>query len=274
MSDVVSTLALRVNSSGALRDLDKFSAKTESLGSIARNTATAIAAIFAGSKLISLGKDFIMASSDAQEAAGKFRAVFKSSAYDAMKYADQLAEKFNFSTRQAMGSLSTMADILQKSGLSIRQSMDFSLNLNERAADIEAFTNCTGGLEHVTHALTNAMLGFGMMAQHLGVVVKDEMVQSQMLKNEQEGIVFATEQAAKMYARYQVILKSSSNATGQDRQVAFDRAPTVALPSDGEYEQSRHETDAGIEWSFQNHFEKQWLLFSIPEPNIFLVGAV
>ncbi len=215
MSDSVSTLALKVKSSAAARTLDEFTSKTENLGSVAKSTTAAIASMFAGSKMIAYGKEWLMAASDAQEAAGKFRAVFKSSVDDANKAVSELAKNYNFSTREAMGSISTMADIFQKSGLSIRQSMEFALNINKQAADIEAFTNCTGGLEHVTHALTNAMLGFGMMAQHLGVVIKDEMVQEQMLEDRRNGLIFSTDQAAKMYARYQVILKSSSNATGQ-----------------------------------------------------------
>lgn len=213
--DDIATLALKIKSDDALRSLDMVGKKTAGLGDIAKQTATALASLYVGSKIVGFGKDFLMAASDMQEAGGKMEAVFKSQVDTAGKYISSLVDGFNFSRKQATDSLSTMADIFQKTGLDIRTSMQYAFDLNKQAADIDAFSNVVGGVEKVTHALTSAMLGETEEAKSLGVVILDTHVKAQMAKNAMEGLTFATEEAAKAHARFQLIMRNSANATGQ-----------------------------------------------------------
>ena len=155
MSDSVSTLALRVESEDAVRNLDRFADKTRNLGTLARSTASSVAGLFAGSQIARFANDWLSLAADAQER--KFGAVFGYASKEAQKYADELAQSFNYSTSLAQDKLATMADIFRKSGLSMQDSLKFAFDLNKQAADLEAFTNCAGGLEQTTRALTGAM---------------------------------------------------------------------------------------------------------------------
>ena len=215
MSDSVSTLALRVESEAAVRNLDRFADKTRNLGTLARSTAASVAGLFAGSQVARFANDWLKAAADTQETIGKFGAVFGYASKEAQKYADELAKSFNYSTSLAQDKLATMADIFRKSGLSMQDSLKFAFDLNKQAADLEAFTNCAGGLEQTTRALTGAMLGETEMAKTLGVVVYDAYVKEKMAEEARQGLKFATEAAAKMHARYSVIMEQSASATGQ-----------------------------------------------------------
>jgi len=215
MSDSVSTLALRVESEAAVRNLDRFADKTRDLGTLARSTASSVAGLFAGSQIARFANDWLKSAADTQETIGKFGAVFGYASKEAQKYADELAQSFNYSTSLAQDKLATMADIFRKSGLSMQDSLKFAFDLNKQAADLEAFTNCAGGLEQTTRALTGAMLGETEMAKTLGVVVYDAYVKEQMAQEARQGLKFATEAAAKAHARYSVIMKQSASATGQ-----------------------------------------------------------
>lgn len=215
MSDSVSTLALRVESEAAVRNLDRFADKTRNLGTLARSTASSVAGLFAGSQIARFANDWLKSAADTQETIGKFGAVFGYASKEAQKYADELAQSFNYSTSLAQDKLATMADIFRKSGLSMQDSLKFAFDLNKQAADLEAFTNCAGGLEQTTRALTGAMLGETEMAKTLGVVVYDAYVKEKMAQEARQGLKFATEAAAKMHARYSVIMEQSASATGQ-----------------------------------------------------------
>lgn len=118
MSDSVSTLALRVESEAAVRNLDRFADKTRNLGTLARSTASSVAGLFAGSQIARFANDWLKSAADTQETIGKFGAVFGYASKEAQKYADELAQSFNYSTSLAQDKLATMADIFRKSGLS------------------------------------------------------------------------------------------------------------------------------------------------------------
>lgn len=215
MSDSVFTLALRVESEAAVRNLDRFADKTRDLGTLARSTAASVAGLFAGSQIARFANDWLKSAADTQETIGKFGAVFGYASKEAQKYADELAKSFNYSTSLSQDKLATMADIFRKSGLSMQDSLKFAFDLNKQAADLEAFTNCAGGLEQTTRALTGAMLGETEMAKTLGVVVYDAYVKEKMAQEARQGLKFATEAAAKTHARYSVIMEQSASATGQ-----------------------------------------------------------
>lgn len=214
-SDVVASVALNVKSSNALNQIDAFDDRLDGLKKAAAGVAQAVAGMFAGSKAAAFGNELLQAAAHGQEIAGKFSAVFKSSSAQAQKAVDELAANFNFNSTQAQESMATMADIFTKSGLSIQEALEYSSQLNQTAADVEAFTDCKGGLERVTQALTSAMLGEREMAKSLGIVIREDDVKSQMAAEAADGLKFSTEGAAKMHATYALILRQTANSAGQ-----------------------------------------------------------
>lgn len=215
MADSIATLGLRVDSTAALRQLDAFEKKTQNLGVSCKAAAASVAGIFASSKAAQFAQSWLQSAADAQESAGKFSAVFKHMTADAQKAADELVKSFNYSESQARDKLSTMADIFKKAGLSMSDALRYSVDLNKQAADLEAFTNCAGGLEQAINAVSKAMIGETEAAKTLGVVVLADAVTAKVAEEKRKGLTFATQQAALMHARYSIIMEQSASATGQ-----------------------------------------------------------
>lgn len=215
MSDEVAVLGVKIESDKAVQNIDLLESKFKGLGKVATDVATVIGSAFAGSKIVGFGGDLLKSAADAQEALGKYEAVFKNLSKEADKSVSELTKSYNFSTQLARGSLSTMADIFQKSGMSMKNSLDMSAELNKLSADVEAFTNAEGGLAQVTSALTSAILGETEAAKTLGIVILDAMVAEQMAAEKKKGLTFQSEQQAKMHARFTLIQKNAANAIGQ-----------------------------------------------------------
>ncbi|MDO4558624.1 MAG: hypothetical protein Q4C47_06640, partial [Planctomycetia bacterium] len=215
MADDIAVLGVKIESEKAVRNLDTLRGKLSVLSGAAKEAGIAMGAAFAGAKLVSFGRTLLQDAADAQEAVGKFEAVFRQHTRAASVGVRELVASYNFSTKQAQNSLSTIADIFQKSGMDIREAMELSLDLNRTAADVEAFTNATGGLAQVTHALTSAMNGETEAAKTLGILVMDNMVREQMAMEARAGLTFQTEQQAKIHARYSVIQKQTASMLGQ-----------------------------------------------------------
>ncbi len=214
-NDIIASVALKVDSTQAVDQLDRFDGRIDAVKMAVGSLTGALASLFAGSQFARGVQKLLSDASDAQEVFGKYEAVFEGLTTQADAAAAELNQAFNFDLTSAQDSLSTMADIFHKSGLSMKESLEYAAELNKRAADVEAFTNASGGLAQVTEAFTGAMLGFGMSAQRLGVVVKDETVEEQRALEARQGLRFETERAAKMHARYSVILQQSASAAGQ-----------------------------------------------------------
>ena len=128
MSDEIAVLGVKVESDKAVQNIDLLRSKFEGLGKVATDMAMVVGSAFAGSKIIGLGGDLLKSAADAQEAFGKYEAVFKNLVVDANKSVSELTKSYNFSTQLARGSLSTMADIFQKSGMSMRDSLGRALH--------------------------------------------------------------------------------------------------------------------------------------------------
>lgn len=215
MADSISTLALRVDSQTALAHLNEFGLAAANLGSktdVLKAKLLQLNARFLG---LNFAKALVNQAAEGQEATGKFDAVVGRFGERAKKVTQDLARDFNYSGAAAKRAVAGMVDTFTGAGLSIEDSLSMAETLNKRAADIEAFTNAIGGVEHVADQLTSATLGNNMAVRSLGIVLTEEAVQAQMAREKMEGLSFASDRAAKVHARVSVMLRQSASSHGQ-----------------------------------------------------------
>ena len=215
MADSISTLALRVDSQTALAHLNEFGLASANLGSktdVLKAKLLQLNARFLG---LNFAKALVNQAAAGQEATGKFDAVVGRFGDRAKKVTQDLARDFNYSGAAAKRAVAGMVDTFTGAGLSLEDSLSMAETLNKRAADIEAFTNAIGGVEHVADQLTSATIGNNMAVRSLGIVLTEEAVQAQMARDKMEGLSFASDRAAKVHARVSIMLKQSASSHGQ-----------------------------------------------------------
>ena len=215
MPDSISTLALRVDSQTALNHLNEFGLAAANLGDTTDVLKGKLLQLNAQFLSMNFAKGLIADAAFGQEALGKYTDVLGRYAKQADKLVSELRESFNFDAANAQQSISTMVDLFTKAGVGLREALEYTGDLQKRASDLEAFTNAAGGLEQVTSALTSGMLGITMPLRNLGIVMNDDALKAQMAEDKINGLKFSTEQAAKVHARYALIMKQTQSAAGQ-----------------------------------------------------------
>lgn len=215
MPDSIATLGLQISSGAAMRDLEKFTQATNNLGSVATNVKGKLMSMLSIGVGWKLGKEMLAGMAGNQEALGKYVQVFGKYKTEADKTVKELTASFNFAEAQAQAHMATLADVFHKTGLTMRDSLDLTSQLTKTAADLEAFTNASGGLEQVSNSLTSAMLGRYQAVRSLGIVLNDQVIKQEKARQSAKGLTFANEQAATAYARFSLILKQTAMAQGQ-----------------------------------------------------------
>jgi len=215
MPDSISTLALRVSTDEAMRDLTQFRNATNDLGNVAMSVKGKLLSLFSVGVGWKLGKEMLAGMAGNQEALGKYIQVFGRYKTEADKTVKELTASFNFAEAQAQAHMATLADVFHKTGLSMRDSLNLTSQLTKTASDIEAFTNASGGLEQVSESLTSAMLGRYQSVRSLGIVLNGELIKQEKARQAAKGLTFANDQAATAYARYALIVKQTAMAQGQ-----------------------------------------------------------
>lgn len=215
MPDEVSTLALRVSSGDAIQNLRAVAHESEALSGITDMLKGKVLSVVSAYASWRFGKILLADAAESQEAFGKFEAVLGSYAEKASKVVDELNAKFNFSKSAAQAALSGMVDTFKKSGVETSAALDWTEDLTKLAADLEAFTNAEGGVQHITEQMSSALLGNNMAVRSLGIVLSAEAVQAQKAKEAMDGLTFSSEQQAEMHARKTLIEQQSAAAMGQ-----------------------------------------------------------
>ena len=215
MADAISTLALKVESAGAIAGLQNFGNAANRLGGEDGALTGKIKALGAAYLSWNMGKSLLADAAYGQEALGKFEQVLGRFTKDANAMVDDLVANFNFNKADAQQAIATMTDTFVKSGITMRKALDMTGELQKLAGDLEAFTNAEGGVSSVAAALNSAILGNYMSVKRLGIVMNDEMVKAQMAEDALNGLRYTTEQEAKECARFAIIQKQTAAAQGQ-----------------------------------------------------------
>lgn len=214
MPDVISTLALRVSSGEAVRGLQTVARESEALGAVTDQLKGKILSVVSGYVGWTFGKDLLANAVQGEHAAMRFSRVFKNIESDAERAAQTLTKSFYFDDAGVRQSLSLVADKLRMTGLTARQSLDFSTELHKAAADFAAYSQEAGGTEQILRSMQMAITGNTRALMQHGIVLDDDAIKAEKAAQKEQGFAFATDKAATANARLTVLLKQTSMATG------------------------------------------------------------
>jgi len=156
----------------------------------------------------------IKKASDAQEITAKFGTVFQDVFPRASKAAKDLANNYGLSTVAAKDMIGATGDLLTGLGMQSDVALTLSEKTQQLAVDLASFTNFSGGASGASEALTKAMLGERESVKSLGIVITEEMVKEQLLKEGKDKLTGQARLQAKAEATLTIAVSQSKNAIG------------------------------------------------------------
>ena len=228
--------------SKAVADLKKTQKQTNNVAASAKGLVKSLLPVAGAAmvfqKLAKFTAESAKAASDAQEITSKYNTIFKSVANESEAMAKQLADDFGLAGSTAMELLGNTGDLLTGFGLTAEEALNLSDQTNRLAVDLASFSNAQGGAAAVSAALTSAYTGEREALKTYGIVISEEMVKTEMLKQAKEGLTFASTQQAKISATLTLAQKQSTNAIG-DYSRTSDSAANVTKRLNEEIKESK-----------------------------------
>lgn len=162
-----------------------------------------------------------------QQALGKTDAVFGDMSASIIAWSKTSAESFGMSQRSALDMTSTYAQIMTAQGMTMEQSAQYSKQLIQLGADMSAFSD--RDVSDTSAALRAAMTGEYETLKSYGIVLKATTVEEEALNIARaEGTENVTE-AHRMQARYNLVMKQTTNMQGQFAREADGAAGSAAI---------------------------------------------
>ena len=184
------------------------------LGDYTRTAALGFAALSAaviGTSAI-IGKQFVDAASNLNEAVTKSGVVFGSGAKEIRSFAQAAAKNLGLSERAAIDAASTFAVFGKSAGLTGKDLTGFSKKLTILASDFASFYNTSP--EDAITAIGAALRGESEPIRRYGILLNDAALKQQALKMDLYDGTGALDAQSRVLAAYQVILQQSTDAQG------------------------------------------------------------
>lgn len=162
--------------------------------------------------LVAIGAKAFEMASDLNESINKVNVVFGDSAKAIQDWAQDSAQAFGMSKRQALEAAGTFGNLFRAMGLGQQEAADLSQNLVELASDLASFNNI--GTDEALEKLRAGLVGEVEPLRTLGVQLNAATVEAKALEL---GLVDANgevTEAGKVQARYALILEQTSTAHG------------------------------------------------------------
>lgn len=166
-----------------------------------------------GAASVVLGVKLVNAASAAEETDNKFRVLTKG-VEGAEEAVLKLAETYGLSDNAAKTLVSSTSDILQGFGVAKERSVELSLSTQRLAADLVSFSNVSGGTERASAALTSAFTGEREALKAYGIVISEEAIKQELLRQGKDKLTGSALLQAKAEATLKIAYEQSSNAIG------------------------------------------------------------
>jgi len=193
--------------------LDKLRLKMEAVSRVAKIMFVAGAAAMAY---------FIKQASDAEEIMSKFDAVFKSGTAEARKWAEELSKSIGRSKIDIQQYMATLQDTFVPLGFARDKSAELSKELTKLGIDLASFNNASE--PETINLLTSAIVGNHEAVRRFGISITEATLKQELLNmGFGKGLKVVTEQA-KVQARLNIIMRSTSDAQGDAANTADSMA--------------------------------------------------
>lgn len=206
--------------SGAVSDVkastDKASVGTDKLTGALRGMAGALGVTASLAVLINAVKKFsdeaLIAASRSQELTAKFNIVFGQSTPKASAELARFGQEVNRSNLELREMAADLQAVLSAMGLNRGEAADYSVELTKLAVDVAAFNNASDA--DVLIAFRAAMTGEYEPMKKYGVVLNEAALGAELLSMGIRGGTLAATAAEKAMARYNILMRSTTDAHG------------------------------------------------------------
>lgn len=201
---------------GVERKARGFSSTLGSIGKIAAGNFVANIASTIGSTVISTAFDVALNSiklaSNLEESMSKVNVVFGDQADVVKEWSKDSARSIGQSQQQALEAAGTFGNLFTAMGLGQAESAGLSTNLVDLASDFASFNNI--GIDEALIKLRAGLVGEAEPMRSLGVQLTEAAVKAKAMEMGLADANGEVSNAAKVQARYALILEQSKNAQG------------------------------------------------------------
>jgi hypothetical protein len=162
--------------------------------------------------LIQGAKDAVFAASDLEQQFGALDSIFKTSA-DEMQVFSKEMNSIGLSTADAARQSSLIGALLKGNGLTIEDTAEKTQDLVRLAGDLAATFG--GPTSDAVSAISSLLKGERDPIERYGVSLKALDVDAQMLTDTKNGLVFASENEARINATLTLLMQKTTDAQGQ-----------------------------------------------------------
>ena len=174
--------------------------------------AIALGSVAAGAALIGIGVSSTQAASDVNESLSKVGVVFGDNAADIEAWASTAATAMGQSRGEALAAAGTLGNLFVAMGLGSKDAAGLSTEMVELASDLGSFNNIAAS--DALEKLRAGLIGEAEPLRALGVNMNAAMVEAKGMELGLETVNGELTEAAKVQARYAIIMEQTTTAQG------------------------------------------------------------
>jgi hypothetical protein len=175
-------------------------------------TAVLGGAAIAGAAMLKFGKDSIAAASFVEESSSKFAVVFGDMADSVTARLNDFAEASGQSRYQLAAFAATMGDTLKPMGFTLEAAGDLSVSIVQLATDLASFNNMP--VDEALRRLQSTLIGNHENALAFGVIINENTLKQELAAMGADKLTGAMLEQAKAQARYNLLLRGTTDAQG------------------------------------------------------------
>lgn len=196
------------------READVTADRVAGIGTSLRQVAGAAAALLAGRELVEFGRESIDIASNLVEQGSAAEVIFGDLSDEVAVFGETSAQAMGLANDQFLESANSIGGLAIGLGLTREEAARLGPELIQRAADVTALRNVTGGTQAVLEAFGSALVGEGEGVRRFGVDISEASVLAKALElglADANGQIGETEKVA---ARAAIILDDTAVAAG------------------------------------------------------------
>lgn len=167
--------------------------------------------------------------SDAGEALNKLQVVLGDSASSVEAWSRSAAGSLGMSTGQALEATGTLGNLFTTMGFGQAEAARMSREMVQLSADLASFHNVAGGSTVALEKLRSGLVGEAEPMRQLGVLLNETAVQAKAVELGLAGAGGELTEAAKVQARYALILEQTQAAQGDFARTSGDVANSTRV---------------------------------------------
>jgi hypothetical protein len=170
------------------------------------------AAVGGAGLLLKIGRDAIQTASNIEEMQSKFNVVFGSSGDSVTSQLEQFGEQANRSLYDLQGFAASFQDTFVPLGFAREQAAELSVGLTKLTEDLASFNNLASS--DVAANLSSALVGNHEAVRSFGIVITETTLKAELAANGWDNLTGAALEQAKVQARLNIIMRSTTDAQG------------------------------------------------------------